>query len=648
MDRKLKIKMKKGVKGITLVALVVTIIVLLILAAVSINLTIGDNGIFTRAQQAVDLYTNRAKQEEEMMNNLGNVNQDKILKTYVTNSGILSITKNGKLKIYTGIVPELQNEDLEFITDKYAYIKAKDKYYIPMTRKMYNKVVSNPHNNGLIAITQENKLVAYSEAGEEKYISEENKWKNLQFDYMDNSYACPIVTDNNNEQYGINLHEDYAIVNIKETFKALENYEIKSILELGEEYIIVLTEDGKIIMTGTDESMFKIIEFEKSIDKVIGEYDYVLITKDEEYYINLANTITDANWVKLEEVFIDLKDQKKKKIGDGYILTEDGDLYLFNYSDNSLRNIKDEYPQLNNQNIIDFRIGGSYGEKFILLDDGSLYRINGNYIYGELNHIKEITDTGLFIDEDGNTLYYKNGIFYLNSKIEIDLPFQNVKDFNPELILLENGELYNIQGNYIGENIKSINGEYYIDESGNLYSVENGLLGSLGNNIMDCNGLAILTEEGKLEFPFDISQEAQDKINGKKFKCITSIEGKSFYALDENGDVYVLEENSQNIDIRNLSEELVLTNIDIVKITDNCCLLDSSGKVYIPEIDYDGNISSVKCLSDDEDLKLYDNRINQFSYGEYIVCGNQITVLSYIDENGNLENIKLDYYVVPM
>ena len=45
-------KFKNNVKGITLIALVVTIIVLLILAGVAINLTIGDNGIITRAQQA--------------------------------------------------------------------------------------------------------------------------------------------------------------------------------------------------------------------------------------------------------------------------------------------------------------------------------------------------------------------------------------------------------------------------------------------------------------------------------------------------------------------------------------------------------------------------------------------------------------------
>lgn len=46
-------ELKKNIKGITLIALVVTIIVLLILAGVAINLTIGDNGIITRASMAV-------------------------------------------------------------------------------------------------------------------------------------------------------------------------------------------------------------------------------------------------------------------------------------------------------------------------------------------------------------------------------------------------------------------------------------------------------------------------------------------------------------------------------------------------------------------------------------------------------------------
>ena len=55
---------KKQVKGITLIALVVTIIVLLILAGVAISLTIGQNGIITRAQTAVIINENASVYEQ--------------------------------------------------------------------------------------------------------------------------------------------------------------------------------------------------------------------------------------------------------------------------------------------------------------------------------------------------------------------------------------------------------------------------------------------------------------------------------------------------------------------------------------------------------------------------------------------------------
>jgi len=46
-------KFKKNIKGITLIALVVTILVLLILVGVAISLSIGNNGLFSRAKKAV-------------------------------------------------------------------------------------------------------------------------------------------------------------------------------------------------------------------------------------------------------------------------------------------------------------------------------------------------------------------------------------------------------------------------------------------------------------------------------------------------------------------------------------------------------------------------------------------------------------------
>lgn len=49
-------RLERRAKGITLVALVVTIIVLLILAGIAINLTVGNNGLFKRAENATEKY----------------------------------------------------------------------------------------------------------------------------------------------------------------------------------------------------------------------------------------------------------------------------------------------------------------------------------------------------------------------------------------------------------------------------------------------------------------------------------------------------------------------------------------------------------------------------------------------------------------
>lgn len=60
--------MFKKENGITLVALVVTIIVLLILAGVAISLTIGNNGLFTRAQNAADTWGKGEENTYKAMN----------------------------------------------------------------------------------------------------------------------------------------------------------------------------------------------------------------------------------------------------------------------------------------------------------------------------------------------------------------------------------------------------------------------------------------------------------------------------------------------------------------------------------------------------------------------------------------------------
>ena len=61
---------KEEIKGITLISLVITIIILLILASVTINLTLGEGGIFGLAQNAGKNYMDAQEQEKKMLANI--------------------------------------------------------------------------------------------------------------------------------------------------------------------------------------------------------------------------------------------------------------------------------------------------------------------------------------------------------------------------------------------------------------------------------------------------------------------------------------------------------------------------------------------------------------------------------------------------
>ena len=62
-----KLKNKSYERGITLIALVITIVVMLILAGVTMNLTLGQNGIFTTAQIAAKNYMEAQEKEQQAL-----------------------------------------------------------------------------------------------------------------------------------------------------------------------------------------------------------------------------------------------------------------------------------------------------------------------------------------------------------------------------------------------------------------------------------------------------------------------------------------------------------------------------------------------------------------------------------------------------
>ena len=107
-------KLKKKVKGITLVALVVTIIVLLILAGVAISFTLGEDGIFRRAQDASKIYENAQRNEEKELQGVSN-NIDDLLKWNINSGDEEEINKNipNKPILKTGMTAIKFNEPTE-------------------------------------------------------------------------------------------------------------------------------------------------------------------------------------------------------------------------------------------------------------------------------------------------------------------------------------------------------------------------------------------------------------------------------------------------------------------------------------------------------------------------------------------------------
>ena len=75
--------MFKKERGITWIALVVTIIVLLILAGVAISLTIGQGGLFQRAENAAETWRNASTNEEHASNEFDS-SFDSVYNQYVT------------------------------------------------------------------------------------------------------------------------------------------------------------------------------------------------------------------------------------------------------------------------------------------------------------------------------------------------------------------------------------------------------------------------------------------------------------------------------------------------------------------------------------------------------------------------------------
>ena len=99
--------MFKNNKAITLIALIITIVILIILAGVVISLSLGNNGLFNKAQEAKEKYTNAQDYEETEIAKMTNQiqgyvdgdrgNQTNTTQTITTTNGKYIFTKIGNI-----------------------------------------------------------------------------------------------------------------------------------------------------------------------------------------------------------------------------------------------------------------------------------------------------------------------------------------------------------------------------------------------------------------------------------------------------------------------------------------------------------------------------------------------------------------------
>ena len=117
--QKLKRRTNFSEKAITLIALVVTIVILLILAGVTITMTLGQNGLFTRAREGAAAYSESEVRDDFSMLitqytwDKAAEKTDKSLGDYLKDNGATSVKENSD-----GKTLDVEYKDYVFIVDK--------------------------------------------------------------------------------------------------------------------------------------------------------------------------------------------------------------------------------------------------------------------------------------------------------------------------------------------------------------------------------------------------------------------------------------------------------------------------------------------------------------------------------------------------
>ncbi|MCI9287423.1 MAG: hypothetical protein HFJ57_05610 [Clostridia bacterium] len=202
---------RKSEKAITLISLVITIIIMLILASVTINLTIGKDGILKIAKQAAKNYTNAEEKELVDLNNITNI-VDKAVndETPTIDESVLVLKVGDYIKYDSGangvitcrvLYPTSSEYGLQIISDRNVRNLA-------LGSSTYSEAV-NAYNNAIETLNNETEAYINTDyAYDARCVGSIPTVENGMFTKKDNGATTYVTLNFTNVRYINSLDED--------------------------------------------------------------------------------------------------------------------------------------------------------------------------------------------------------------------------------------------------------------------------------------------------------------------------------------------------------------------------------------------------------------------------------------------------------
>ena len=609
----MKLKQKKTMKNenaITLIALVVTIVVLLILAAVSIGMLTGENGIITQAVTAKE-QTVIADEKESISIAYTGCMQNNMFNEIVTDEQLQEeLSRNGRNTTVTMV----NTDDLQVV-----FNETKHRYVIEQNGEIEQLPDLNPEESekiiDVVTLGSEENIYVLTASGEVK--------------------SAEIQRGNYLDELKVNNEETLTVNGVRKKGK---NWFIDN---KGKVYTWGDNEYGKLGDGTTYDSNIPICISDiegnalkgKNIIDVYRCYETV-IARDSEGKVYtwgnngnglLGDGITIAEWGYYRNSPICISDiegnaLKGKNIIDIYcdyatVIARDSEGKVYTWGENEYGKLGDgttydsnipicisdiEGNALKGKNIVDI----SDGWTIIARDnEGKVYTWGENY-YGQLGNGTTSTGWGSYCnipicisDIEGNALKGKNIIDISNGSTII------ARDNEGKVYTWgRNGDgklgdgtnndsnipicISDIEGNSLkGKNIIDISNDSTIiarDSEGKVYTWGDNEYGKLGNGTTDNSNV-----------PICISNIDGNELKGKNITDVYS-DGYTVIAKDSNGKIYTWGENEYgklgNGTTDNSNIPICISNIDgnelkgknIIDISGSYAIIarDSKGKVY--------------------------------------------------------------------